>query len=308
LNKAVLFLTFNRLDTTQKVFEQIKIAQPPRLYLASDGPRQSKSGESEQVQEVRKWILDNIDWDCEVKTLFRDENLGCGKAVSSAITWFFEQEEDGIILEDDCLPNQSFFKFCQEMLDKYKDDNRIMHMCGCNLQFGQKRGDGSYYFSKIAGCWGWASWRKTWQLYDYEMKTLDKFIQSNYIQNIYENKVVQDFWIENFELTKNGIIKTWDYQMVYAMFLNNGLSIIPNTNLIKNIGFIENSTHTGDLESPCANLQTFDLAEEIIHPEFVLYSKDADDYIYEEIFKISLKSIKNKSFGRIIIDKIRGKK
>ena len=118
LNTAVLFLVFNRLDTSKQVFQAISQAKPPRLYVAADGARVSKEGESEKVQAVRDYIMQNIDWKCEVKTLFRDENLGCKYAVSGAITWFFQNEEQGIILEDDCLPNQSFFWFCEELLER----------------------------------------------------------------------------------------------------------------------------------------------------------------------------------------------
>jgi hypothetical protein len=153
MNKAVLFMTFNRLDTSQQVFEQIKIAKPPRLYLASDGARKQVEGESEKVEAVRNWLLSNIDWDCEVKSLFREENLGCGKAVSSAITWFFDNEKNGIILEDDCVPNQSFFRFCEELLDKYVDDKRIWQISGMN-PLVQSDMEESYYFAKIAQCWG----------------------------------------------------------------------------------------------------------------------------------------------------------
>ncbi|MDD3437175.1 MAG: hypothetical protein PHC64_08505 [Candidatus Gastranaerophilales bacterium] len=149
MKKAVLFLIFNRTDTTQKVFGQIRVAKPPRLYIASDGSREGRAGEKEAVEELRKWVLENIDWDCQVKTLFREQNLGCGKAVSSAITWFFNQEADGIILEDDCLPSQSFFNYCEELLDYYKEDKRIWHISGANLLRTTDLEE-SYYFSNFS--------------------------------------------------------------------------------------------------------------------------------------------------------------
>ncbi len=306
MKKAVLFLIFNRLDTTQVVFEQIKVAKPPKLYLASDGAREDKDGEALIVSDIRKWVLDNVDWDCEIKTLFREENLGCGQAVSSAITWFFEHEEDGIILEDDCVPAQSFFNFCEQMLDKYKNDERIMHICGSNLQFGNKRVEASYYFSKIAGCWGWATWRRMWEKFDYNMKSFPKFVEQNQMANIYESKNVQYFWLNNFSYVYKNPDSIWDFQMVYAVMSNNGLSIIPNTNLIKNIGFSDNSTHPGDKNNSCAKLEKFELAEEITHPNFILYSKEADDYIHNKLFKTHKQ--KKKSIGQQIIDKLRGKK
>ena len=145
LKTAVLFLIFNRPDTTKQVFEAIRKSKPPRLYVAADGPRTDKSGEAEKVEQVRR-IAMQVDWNCEVKTLFREENLGCGKAVSSAITWFFKNEEEGIILEDDCLPNQSFFWFCEELLERYRDDMRIMAVSGDNFQKGLARNEFIYYF------------------------------------------------------------------------------------------------------------------------------------------------------------------
>ena len=156
LETPVLFLVFNRPDTTAQVFEAIRQAKPPRLYVASDGAREDKEGELEKVKQVRE-IVSQVDWNCEVKTLFRDKNLGCKIAVSSAIDWFFEQEEMGIILEDDCLPHPTFFRFCQELLERYRDDERIGMISGNNFQFGRKCTDYSYYFSMYSHIWGWAS-------------------------------------------------------------------------------------------------------------------------------------------------------
>jgi len=158
LKTPVLFLIFKRLDTTKQVFEQIKKAKPPRLYIAADGPRDYVEGEAEKVKAAREYVLSNIDWNCEVKTLFREKNLGCGKAVSEAITWFFENEEQGIILEDDTVPSQSFFWFCEELLNRYKDEKKVWHIGGTNFQDGIIRGNGDYYFSALNHIWGWASW------------------------------------------------------------------------------------------------------------------------------------------------------
>ena len=173
LNIAVLFLVFNRLDNTKQVFEAIRQSKPPRLYIAADGARKVKDGEEKKVKSVRDYILSNIDWKCEVKTLFQDQNLGCKMAVSGGIDWFFENEEMGIILEDDCLPSIDFFIFCEEQLNRYKEDLRIGHICGCNFQGNIKRGESDYYYSKLTHVWGWASWRRVWQHYDINMKNFD---------------------------------------------------------------------------------------------------------------------------------------
>ena len=172
LKTAVLFLVFNRLDATKQVFETIQKAKPPRLYIAADGARNNKDGESEKVKAVHDLILDNIDWQCEIKTLFREKNLGCKYAVSGAISWFFKNEEMGIILEDDCLPNQSFFWFCEELLKRYKDNMKIWHIGGASFQNGIKRGYADYYFSKYNHVWGWASWASRWKFYDTELRSI----------------------------------------------------------------------------------------------------------------------------------------
>jgi len=162
---AVLFVVFNRLNTTKQVFAAIRKAKPYRLYVAADGPRVAKSGEVAKVKAVRDYVRENIDWDCEVKTLFRENNLGCKYAVSSAVDWFFENEEMGIILEDDCLPHPDFFDFCAKLLECHVHDDRVSVVTGNNFQNGIKRGGFAYYFSKYSHCWGWASWRRAWQQY-----------------------------------------------------------------------------------------------------------------------------------------------
>ena len=163
MNVPVLFLIFKRPDTTQRVFEAIKKAKPKQLFISADGGRNEE--EKKSCNALREAIVAQIDWDCELKTLFRENNLGCKMAVSSGISWFFEEVEQGIILEDDCLPNESFFKFCETMLEKYKDDQSIWHIGANNFQDSIKRGDADYFFSMYSHIWGWASWRDRWQKY-----------------------------------------------------------------------------------------------------------------------------------------------
>lgn len=283
MKKAVLFLIFNRLDTTRRVLAEIRKARPPRFYIACDGARKNREGEAEVVAELRKFVLDGIDWNCEVKTLFREENLGCGKAVSGAITWFFENEEDGIILEDDCLPNPSFFRYCEELLDYYKDNKKIMHITGS--QFIPNFDNGaSYYFAKIMHCWGWASWRDRWAQYNFSLKDYEE----DNIKNFSRNRNVQNYWLNILKKMKNEEINTWDYQWVFKIVEKDGLCINPAKNLISNIGFCESSTHTADKNNPYANLPTYDLGK-IVHPPKVEIDQKAVDYIYQHHFGISFK-------------------
>ena len=280
MKKAVLFLIFNRPEITQRVFEAIHEARPPRLYIASDGPRLNKGEEAKRVERTRKLVLDNIDWECEVKTLFRKENLGCGKAVSSAITWFFDQEADGIIIEDDCLPNRTFFNFCEELLDCYRDNKRVMHISGD--QFISYFDNGaSYYFAKIQHCWGWASWADRWEDYDFSLKGF----KTKNLRNFSENENVQKYWFDILKKMGKKEIDTWDYQWVFAIVLKNGLCINPTKNLISNIGFGSDSTHTPDKDNRLANMSTYDI-KEIIHPKKIEIDLGAVDYIYKNHFGI----------------------
>jgi hypothetical protein len=244
LSTPVLFLTFNRFDTTKRVFAEIRKAKPRELFIASDGPRKNKEGEEQLVREIRQYVLSNIDWNCNVKTLFREKNLGCKYAVSGAIDWFFTNVDQGIILEDDCLPNQSFFKFCQKMLEVYKNNKRIMHISGTNIM--EESAGNDYFFSQLYNVWGWATWRRAWRYYDVDVKSWPKFRKSGGMKKFSIDLLDN---IENtvgMEKLYRGETNTWDYQWAFCCILHNGLSIIPKYNLITNIGFGGGGTHTND--------------------------------------------------------------
>ncbi len=284
-NVPILFTIFNRTDTTGRVFEQIRKLQPKYLYVAADGAREHKEGEAERCQQTRDLVLKNIDWDCEVKTLLRDHNLGCKVAMSSAITWFFENVEMGIILEDDCLPHPSFFNYMKELLEKYRHDDRVMLISGQHTQSGTRRGSASYYFSRYPHIWGWGSWKRAWAKYDVKTTKLPDFKQQNQIANLFDNPAEQEFWMKNFQVVHDNQLDTWDYQWVFTIFSNSGLCILPNVNLISNIGFQANATHTTDVGSELANVPTQDIGS-ITHPEFMVQDKQADEFESANVFHI----------------------
>jgi len=267
----ILFLVFNRLDTTKQVFEMIRKAAPQKLYIASDGHRDNRVGEKEKVETVRDYVLKSIDWNCEVKTLFRNENLGCGKAVSGAITWFFENEEMGIILEDDCLPSMSFFSYCKELLEYYKNNPRIYHITGHNPLTYTKT-PYSYYFARIQHCWGWASWRRAWNHYNFDIKDLNIFIEKRKIKNIFSGNADRHYWIDIFKKMDNHEIDTWDHQWTYTIFNNNGICINPAKNMITNIGFGVNATHTINDNQDNKNQQRFEIGA-LIHQKKIKINK-----------------------------------
>ncbi len=284
----ILFLIFNRPDTTQQVFNQLKQLKPKYLFVAADGPRLNKPGEFEICLETRN-IINQIDWDCKVKTLFRDENSGCGIAVSSAISWFFEQVEYGIILEDDCLPDLSFFPYCEELLIRFKDNQKIMMIGGNNFQNGIQRGDGSYYFSNFGNIWGWASWRRAWQHYKREIR-VDKLFFSSLNKGIINNWKERKYWNNKLLKVVNGRIDTWDYQWIHAIWKNNGYSITPNCNLVVNLGFRNASTHTflHDSFKEIENFQKIELP--LIHPE-IKVDQAADRQTFKNVFGYNFKRL-----------------
>ncbi|KOY85748.1 hypothetical protein AD998_05890 [bacterium 336/3] len=290
LNTPVLFLVFNRLETTKQVFAKIQEAKPIQLFIAADGARIDKIGEQEKVEEVRKFIIDNIDWDCEVKTLFRKNNLGCGKAVSEGITWFFEHVEQGIILEDDCLPEKSFFFFCQEMLEKYKMEQQIASVCGTNHLFTKYKNKNSYYFSNLGTIWGWATWRRVWNKYNFNITEIDiKFFEAKLKLKI-PNQKLKKWIITMLTEVQNKNIDTWDIQWLYTLLINDTLSIISCKNLVKNIGYVGTHTENTVKHHPFFNMQffKFDL-DKIEHPNQIKVNSKMDSITFKAIVKYSLK-------------------
>ncbi len=295
-NTPILFLIFNRPEYTQRVFDEIKKIAPAKFYIAADGPR--RNNEKDKVNcNLTRQIVNQIDWNCKVVKLFREENLGCKIAVSSAINWFFENEEQGIILEDDILPSHGFFEFAAEMLNKYADDERIMHVAGNNLQFGWRRNNDSYYYSYYGSIWGWATWRRAWKLYDVEMKMYPKFLKENRLYEIFGNDDEVQFRKNTFDQVFSKNLDTWDFQWTFARLANNGLSIVPNFNLIKNIGFGQEATHTTSTSDKRANLLLEKIDSPLMHPEFMVRDKVSDDRYFNNVINPKPKNLKTTKFA-----------
>jgi hypothetical protein len=264
----------------------IKKIKPTKLYVAADGPRLDIENEKKLCEETRE-IISNIDWPCELKTLYREKNLGCKIGVSSAINWFFQNVEEGIILEDDCLPNINFFKFCQDLLEKYRNNNNILIISGTTFLPPEKKYD--YYFTNIPHIWGWATWKRTWDMYDVAMQDFPSFKKEKLIKNIWREKKYQLFWLEIFNEVYLGKINTWDYQLSYTCWKNKKISISPEINLISNIGFDNEATHTKDKNDPKANLKTDNIIFPLKHPNTIISDQKRDG----EMMKIILP---NKNF------------
>ncbi len=287
METPILFIIFNRQETSLKVFESIKTIKPKSLYIASDGPRNNILNEKEIVLSLRDKIIKKINWECNVSTRFLNTNIGMKKAVPGAIKWLFEKEEKGIILEDDCLPDPSFFIFCEEMLEKYKDNEKIMHISG-NFFQNKPIGSADYYFSKIPHIWGWATWKRAWEKYDITMTNYSEFLKSKKIENYFKNERCSTAWKHLFDQVYYEKSQTWDFQWTYILFKNDGLAITPNKNLVTNIGFGEMAENCKDEKNKFANLKTEDLLFPLKHSEKIIPDINADIFTTKDHFNFHL--------------------
>lgn len=277
MRTAVAFFIFNRPETTARVFAEIARARPARLLIIADGPRADRPDEAALCAATRA-VVERVDWDCQVLTNFSEVNLGCKLRVSSGIDWVFSQEEEAIILEDDCLPHPSFFPFCEEMLERYRHDERVMAISGNNFQQGRTRTPFSYFFSRYLHIWGWASWRRAWQRYDLAMSKWDALRQTRWLEDLLGNKTYAQYWHSTFDNVRNGQTDTWDYQLLFACWVHDGLAITPEVNLVTNIGFGVGSTHTEVVDNAVANLPLGEMRFPLRHPSSVMPQREADEF------------------------------
>ena len=302
MRSAVLLLVFNRPDTTRQVFEAIRSARPPRLYVVADGPHANRPG-AERCAEVRR-IATAVDWPCEVRTLFREQNLGCQMGVSGGITWFFENEQEGIILEDDVLPVGSFFDYCDELLERYRNDDRVALVSGCNLISNRFKPTDSYFFSRQTHIWGWASWRRVWKHCDISMKDWPEWRDGNGLARISNGSwLFSAYWRDIFDDTYNGKIDSWAYPWTFTCWRLGLLSALPAENQTHNLGFGSDATHTTGA-TPDHVLESVPrvLAFPLIHPALVERQTEADKLIDEWVFGITwLSAIKTELYKIIFL-------
>lgn len=299
LNTPIALIIFNRPEKTKRVLEAIQQAKPSKLLVVADGPRVDRPGDAEKCAATRA-VIDSIDWDCEVLKNYAETNLGCGLRPATGISWVFEQVEQAIILEDDCLPNPSFFQFCEELLDKYRDDERVMMISGTNILGEWKSNIQSYHFSYHGGIWGWASWRRAWNHFDFNMKRWsDPEIQQRVRDVLYDNDryVSRKKTFDECYLGKKN--DAWDYQWHFARLIQSGLSIVPAVNLIANIGFGEDSTHTKSSHSNVANLKTLDIELPIKFNDFTAVDLDYDRKFFRKSTSKSLSAKLQKKFEKL---------
>ena len=281
LEIPVVFVVFNRPEPAAKTFQRIRDARPTRLFIVSDAARPNQPGEEDLVTQSRQ-IAERVDWECEVYKIYAAKNMGCGARISSAITEAFQSVDRLIVLEDDCLPDPTFFPFCHQLLDRYQHDQRIMHISGNNFQQGARRTNASYYFSKYAHCWGWATWRRAWKHFDLRASQWPRFRDAGHLSTFCENAREISYWRAIYDRVYSGQSQSWAFPWSLACWMNHGLSVLPDVNLVSNIGFDEQATHT-QRKSPVAALPTQSI-HKIVHPDHVHRHAAADRYTDNLVF------------------------
>lgn len=278
----ILLLAWRRPHTLNQVIDAIRPVAPTRLYVACDGPNPDRPDEPAKVEATRELIATAIDWPCHIDRLYSDVNQGCRLGVSRAITWFFEHVEEGIILEDDCVPHPDFFPYCATLLDRYRLDTRVWCISGNNFQEGNWRGEGDYYFSRYNHCWGWASWRRCWQHFDSDLSNWPALRDSGLLTTIFEDPIERNYWSSIWQkLLDRGLPDSWAYRWTLTCLANGGLSALPNRNLVSNVGFGVDATHTfGGSSNTFVGLGV-DCNN---HPSFVLRDSLADTFTFDHVF------------------------
>ncbi len=301
MKTPVAFIIFKRPNTTERVFEAIRQAKTPKLFVIADGPRIDHPGEAEKCEATRA-IIERIDWDCEVIKNYSDTNLGCAKRVSSGLDWVFSNIEEAIVLEDDCVPHPTFFQFCEELLEKYRYDTRIASISGANFQLGRRRTPYSYYFSIHNHCWGWASWRRAWQQFDITMKLWKEIQSQGFLNDLLIDFKAVKYWEKRFqEIYDNPLDTVWDYQWTFACWIQSSLGIIPNRNLISNIGFGVDSTHfTSTKKNPFGDMHTEKMEFPLKHPPFIIRDLKADSFTQKTVFKETAIQIINQKIKKML--------
>ncbi len=303
LNTPVALLIFNRPNTTDRVFEAVRQVAPKKLFVVADGPRPDRPDDAEKCKAARA-IVERVDWPCELFTNFSDENLGCGLRPATGISWVFENVEQAIILEDDCLPDPAFFRFCEELLEKYRDDQRVMHVGGSNFLFGRAQIEDSYYFSRYPLCWGWATWRRAWRHFDFELRDWPSLRQNKWLDQFLGDKRASWHWSRLFDYVRErGQSHIWDYQWILSCWRRDGLCITPSVNLVSNVGYGKEATHTRR-RSRFAEVPREAMSFPLRHPKTVARNVAADEIRQNDLCPSLVlayaKEIARKSFGKLL--------
>ena len=300
MKTPVVFIIFKRPKTARIVFDVIRQIKPETLFVIADGPRRDRPDEAENCAASRA-VIDHIDWECKVFKNYSDVNLGCAKRVSSGLDWVFGQVDEAIIIEDDCILHPSFFPYAEELLERYRHDARIFSISAQNVQMGHSRTEYSYYFSRYNHCWGWATWRRAWQFFDFGMTSWSEAISNDLLYHVLQGRQAVKEWVEPLQATYDGLIDSWAYRWTFASWMQSGLSITPSVNLVYNIGFGEDATHLKKrTKSSATPMESMDLP--LRHPPYVLRHVVADDFTQRTVYQRSLFSKIKRSLKKSLME------
>jgi hypothetical protein len=282
LSTPVVLVIFKRPDTTRKVLDAIRQVKPNQLFVIADGPRTDRLGEVEKTKATRQ-LIDEIDWPCEIVRNYSDVNLGCERRMTSGLNWVFDQVEKAIILEDDCVPHSTFFQFCEELLDYYELDQRIMSVSGLSAPSSHLYSNLSYCFSRFNRCWGWATWKRAWNYYDYSMALWPELQAQGFLKNLFPSSREAGYWQNIFQAVYTKRVNSWAYRWTFACWIQHGLSVLPNKNLVTNVGFGADATHTLLGNKNRANLPLEEVSFPLCHPQFVIRDLHVDKFLQRTI-------------------------
>jgi len=287
IESPVALFIYNRPELTREMFKRVASARPHRLLIVADG---AKNEQDDRLCSESREMVSEIRWNCDVDTLYADVNMGCGARISSGLDWVFSHVDEAIILEDDCIPHETFFSFCSELLDRYRDEPEVMCINGTNFQSGIRRTPFSYHFSRYCSSWGWATWARAWRLYDYRLNSWPEFAASDDFSELFEYKKEELFWrnlLDKMYLTPEDV-NTWDHQWNYCCWKNGGLAIEPEINMVENRGFgSEDSTHTNSSRSDWVPVLNSYGIPTLTHPGEISRCLEADSHIFNVVIETS---------------------
>lgn len=273
----IVLIMFRRPELTRRVADAIAAIRPQTLFVVADGPRENRPDDRELCRQTRA-IIDGIDWPGAVVKDYSNVNLGCGRRPATGIDWVFNQVDQAIILEDDCVPHPTFFRYCEELLERYRDDERVMHIAGSTYRHEPLPTRYSYAFSQMNAAWGWATWRRAWKHFDHTVKLWPELRESTWLADVLPEPRVERFWAESFDraFEKEGNVSYWDHQWAFALWAHSGLAAVPRRNLVTNIGCNRDATHCASEDDVMGNIPSFEMPFPLNHPPCVLHSRDMD--------------------------------
>lgn len=284
INTSVAIIIFNRAATTTRVLKEIAKARPSRLFVIADGPRPNQPQDVEKCRAARD-VVNAVDWKCEVLTNYSEQNLGLKRRIATGLDWVFSQVESAVVVEDDCVPHPDFFRFCDELLDRYRNDERVSMISGNNFLPLETQSSYSYFFTRYIGIWGWATWARSWKHFDLNMHQWPSLCNTSWLEDLLDDRAAAKFWRYTLESVARGYLNTWAYPWMFACWAQGGLSVTPCRNMVSNIGYGVDATNLKESDKAGDRLPVYEMEFPLRHPDTVMRRKEADDFLSRHIFR-----------------------